>query len=93
MSPWAPFIALLLFLWLVWYVVSPLFDTQLQPLLEDDDLESLQIRKRALYRQLKELEMDYEIGNLNPQDYQKVRQELKLEVADIMAKIKGIRHT
>lgn len=91
MSPLAPFLSLILFLGLVWYVVAPLFSPQLEPIMEDDDLESLQIRKRALYRQIKELEMDYEIGNLSPEDFRKARQDLKSEVAEIMAKIKGIR--
>ncbi|NOZ73792.1 MAG: c-type cytochrome biogenesis protein CcmI [FCB group bacterium] len=91
MSPMAPVLALILFLALVWFVISPLFTPQLEPLVEDDDRESLQIRKRALYRQIKELEMDYEIGNLSPEDFQQARQDLKNEVAAIMTKLKGIR--
>jgi len=87
----APVLALILFLALVWFVISPLFTPQLEPLVEDDDRESLQIRKRALYRQIKELEMDYEIGNLSPEDFQQARQDLKNEVAAIMTKLKGIR--
>ncbi|RMF08420.1 MAG: hypothetical protein D6762_05685 [Candidatus Neomarinimicrobiota bacterium] len=91
MSPLAPWITLLLFLWLVWYVLDPVLRPEIESLEEEDTRESLEIRKRALYRQIKELDMDWEIGNLTEEDYTQSRLELKQEVADIMQKLKRMR--
>ncbi len=93
MSSWAPVVALLLFVGVVWYLVAPLFDAEPPFTAEDEDRESLHLRKRALYKQIKELEMDYEIGNLSAEDFQSARQDLKKEVAEIMTKEKGNRRT
>ena len=54
-------------------------------------LESVEILKRKkiiLYRQIKELEMEYDIGNLESEDFKNRRAELKSEVSLIIDKIK-----
>ena len=42
-----------------------------------------------LYRQIKELEMEYDIGNINNKDFTKMRIELKKEVSAIIAQLKS----
>ena len=53
------------------------------------DLEIILKRKKIiLYRQIKELEMEYDIGNLESDDFKNRRAELKSEVSLIIDKIK-----
>ncbi|MFC1581814.1 hypothetical protein ACFL3L_02825 [Candidatus Neomarinimicrobiota bacterium] len=69
------------------YVIKPLFDQGLQPLKSVIDQNSLQIRKKTLYKEIKELEMDFEIGKIAEPDFNDVRAELKNEVAGIIAEL------
>ncbi|MBC8323922.1 MAG: c-type cytochrome biogenesis protein CcmI [Candidatus Marinimicrobia bacterium] len=67
------------------FVIQPLF---LEPGLEIRDTEkssnALKQRKKILYRQIKELDMDYQLGNIQDDDYDQTRDELKKEVAEIL---------
>ncbi|MAD51650.1 MAG: c-type cytochrome biogenesis protein CcmI [Candidatus Marinimicrobia bacterium] len=67
------------------FVIQPLF---LEPGLEIKDTEkksvALKQRKKILYRQIKELDMDYQLGNIQDDDYGQTRNELKKEVAEIL---------
>jgi cytochrome c-type biogenesis protein CcmI len=67
------------------FVIQPLF---LKPGLEIKDTEkssaALKQRKKILYRQIKELDMDYQLGNIQDDDYGQTRNELKKEVAEIL---------
>lgn len=67
------------------FVIQPLF---LEPGLEIKDTEkssaALKQRKKILYRQIKELDMDYQLGNIQDDDYGQTREELKKEVAEIL---------
>lgn len=77
------------FMGLVWFVVQPLFMSRGEvPASKEEDLEALQRKKLLLYRQIKELEMEYEIGNLEQGDYQQAREDLKREVSQVMGQIK-----
>ncbi|MBT4148794.1 MAG: hypothetical protein HOE46_00300 [Candidatus Marinimicrobia bacterium] len=51
------------------------------------DLSSLKRKKRLLYRQIKELEMEFDIGNINQKDLETSRKELKVEVSEVITKI------
>jgi len=79
------------FIGLAWFVVQPLFESSRGiPSSKEEDLDDLQRRKLLLYRQIKELEMEYEIGNLDQSDYQQARVELKQEVSQVIGQIKRI---
>ena len=45
-------------------------------------------KKIVLYRQIKELEMEYDIGNLDKEDFINRRSELKTEVSEIITELK-----
>ena len=48
------------------------------------DINVLKRKKLLLYRQIKELEMEYEIGNINDEDFHSNRALLKQEVSAII---------
>ena len=48
------------------------------------DINVLKRKKLLLYRQIKELEMEYEIGNINDEDFDSNRALLKQEVSAII---------
>ncbi len=76
----------LIFILVTVYILQPLF-------LEKDIIientgnirESFLQRKKILYRQIKELDMDYQLGNVNEEDYIKSRIDLKKEVSEILS--------
>ena len=70
------------------FVVQPLFLNKVKNLENEIDLSSLKRRKRLLYRQIKELEMEFDIGNVNQKDFEISRKELKMEVSEVIAKLK-----
>ncbi len=67
------------------FVIQPLF---LEPGLEIKDTEkssdALKQRKKILYRHIKELDMDYQLNNIQDDDYNQTRNELKKEVSEIL---------
>ena len=71
------------------YVIEPLFMSKLANSYESEDQKSLKGKKTMLYRQIKELEMEYDIGNINNKDFTKMRIELKKEVSAIIAQLKS----
>ena len=71
------------------YVIEPLFMSKLANIYKSDDQKSLKRKKTMLYRQIKELEMEYDIGNINNKDFTKMRIELKKEVSAIIAQLKS----
>ncbi len=50
----------------------------------------LQLRKRNLYRQIKEAEMEFEMGSLSDEDYVRTRRQLKEEASRILAQIEEL---
>ncbi len=78
----------LLFILTVYFVVQPLF-IKIVPQLEErkDSVAHLKQRKKILYRQIKELDMDYEIGHIQVSDYTLYRSQLKKEVSEIIDQI------
>jgi cell division protein FtsL len=70
---------------MVMFVVQPLFLTHI-PKIEDSEssFAILKQNKKILYRQIKELEMDYQLGNINKEDYLQLRNGLKKEVSEIL---------
>tara|TARA_B100000586_G_C20099523_1_gene424187 strand:- start:997 stop:1272 length:276 start_codon:yes stop_codon:yes gene_type:complete len=71
------------------YVIEPLFMSKLVDTHDSEDSKSLNRKKIMLYRQIKELEMEFDIGNINNKDFTKMRIELKKEVSEIIAQLKS----
>ena len=71
------------------YVIEPLFMSKLANSYESEDRKSLKRKKTMLYRQIKELEMEYDIGNIYNKDFTKMRIELKKEVSEIISQLKS----
>ena len=55
-----------------------------------DTLDALERRKTILYREIQYIDAEYDIGNLNKEDYNLTRTELVQETSDIIAEIKLI---
>ena len=71
------------------YAIEPLFMSKLINIYKRDDHKSLKRKKVMIYRQIKELEMEYDIGNINDNDFSEMRNELKKEVSELIAQIKS----
>ena len=48
------------------------------------------MRKLLLYEQIKELELEYEMGSISSADFQLNRSELKREVSTVLEKMNSI---
>ncbi len=57
------------------FVIHPLF------------LQKIEEKDETLDRQIKELEMEFDIGNINEDDFQATRTELKQEVSAVIAQL------
>ncbi|MDD9931469.1 MAG: hypothetical protein OXR70_06325 [Candidatus Marinimicrobia bacterium] len=69
------------------FVIQPLLLQKIEE--KDETLErgTLTRKKIILYRQIKELEMEFDIGNINEDDFQATRTELKQEVSAVIAQL------
>lgn len=73
---------ILTFVVIAGFCIQPLFFPRMaQYSPEESTLNSLKRKKKILYRQIKEAEMEYEMGNLSEEDFIRTRQMLKQEVS------------
>ncbi|MEC7798724.1 MAG: hypothetical protein VX517_01590 [Candidatus Neomarinimicrobiota bacterium] len=79
---------LLFFILPIIFVLEPLFFSKLDYHPNDDNYSILKRKKILLYRQIKELEMEYDIGNISDKDYMELRDNLKQEVSLVISKLK-----
>ena len=80
---------ILLFMIITWYVIEPLFSwEQKLDYKVDNKKNDLIQRKKILYQQLKDLELDRGIENINQNEFILERQGLKKEVSDILEELK-----
>lgn len=71
-------------------VIQPLFIDQMIHLIDKNaEKNSLEQRKKILYRQIKELEMDHQMGNLSELEFTQQRSDLKKEVSQIITELKA----
>tara|TARA_B100002019_G_scaffold95210_1_gene81978 strand:- start:160 stop:432 length:273 start_codon:yes stop_codon:yes gene_type:complete len=71
----------------VFYVIQPLFLEKVKYSV-DETILSLKREKTILYRSIKELEMEFDIGNIDKVEFEKRRNLLKNEVSIILKKLK-----
>ena len=71
----------------VLYVIQPLFLEEVKYSVYETIL-SLKREKIILYRSIKELEMEFDIGNIDKVEFEKRRNLLKNEVSIILNKLK-----
>ena len=71
----------------VFYVIQPLFLEEVKYSV-DETILSLKREKTILYRSIKELEMEFDIGNIDKIEFEKRRNLLKNEVSIILKKLK-----
>ena len=71
----------------VLYVIQPLFLEEVKYSV-DETILSLKREKTILYRSIKELEMEFDIGNIDKVEFEKRRNLLKNEVSIILNKLK-----
>ena len=82
------FFTLVVFIVPIIYSIQPLFLPAITMRNTSDNRSALSRKKNILYRQRKELEMEYDIGNLDKQDFLLRRSELKAEVSSVLYKLK-----
>lgn len=86
-------IAFLLCLATLLYLLEPLFTANTGanlPLASSDstlDVVALLDRKERSLRAIKDLDLDFKMGKISSDDYQLSRNELSLEVAQVLAKL------
>lgn len=83
--------SLILSLFVVWFVLSPLFEPPLPSYAtspRDGALGPLLDAKERALRSLKDLEMDFSMGKLSQEDFDQSRRAISSEVAAILSDIK-----
>ena len=79
---------LIIFLIPIMYSIQPLLLPKISTVKTSNSKDILRRKKIVLYRQIKELEMEYDIGNINEKDYMEMRENLKEEVSMVISKLK-----
>ena len=78
---------LLFFVLPILFVLEPFFFSKVGTLYQKDEFSILKRKKILLYRQIKELEMEHDIGNINNRDFIEMRDKLKQEVSEVISKL------
>jgi len=78
---------ILLFGGATWFITSPLFENH-QTLSQQYSQDELLRKKTLLLRQIKELEMDFHIGNISESDFNDGKNQLKQEISLILTELK-----
>jgi hypothetical protein len=87
-------IGVILLLALAWFVTMPLrrsADAQSSDADEDPVLADLEARKEALYRQIRDAELDREQGKLSPADWKRLDAELRRDAIVVLKRIDAVR--
>jgi hypothetical protein len=87
-------IGVILLLALAWFVAMPLrrsADAQSPDADEDPVLADLEARKEALYRQIRDAELDREQGKLSPADWKRLDAELRRDAIVVLKRIDAVR--
>jgi hypothetical protein len=80
-------IALVVLLLAAWFVSVPLRGGGTEADVEDPRLADLEARKQAVYRQIRDAELDRAQGKLSEDDWRRVDAELRREAIEILRAI------
>lgn len=72
---------------MLFYVLRPLFRGADVPLPQDEDLVELISRKESTLAAIKDLELDYKMGKLTPEDYQRFDARLRRQAINYLKQI------
>lgn len=81
---------IIFFIMPVIFVIQPLFLPMIEEKKNQLSVDGLKRKKLLIYRQIKELEMDHDIGNINESDYKLSREALKQDVSEIITKLNSL---
>ena len=82
------FMIVLTFFLVVSFIIRPLLMKSInRPSIIDTSLDILNLKKEVVYRQIKEAEMEFEMGDLSKRDFERTRNTLKQEASRIIAEI------
>ena len=88
-------IGLILLLALAWFVTMPLrqsaADAEASEDEEDPVLADLEARKEALYRQIRDAELDRQQGKLSDADWRRLDAELRRDAIAVLKRIDAVR--
>jgi hypothetical protein len=79
----------MIFVGSVIFAVQPLINefTDGSDRITSDEIHSLTTEKHIIYKQIKELEFDFELGNISKEDFHESRLRLKKEISEIFEKL------
>lgn len=81
----------LLLIGLVLYVAWPLLKDQSEPdPVEESELEKAQEVKEMAISDLKDIEMDFRMGKLSDEDYQRLRQEFEVRAVEALKQVDSL---
>ena len=88
----AIFMIVLTFFLVLSFIIQPLFSkTPNRPKMNTGPSDILRLRKEVVYEQIKEADMEFEMGNLSKEDFERTRNQLKEEASQIIGEIRGKR--
>ena len=71
-------------------VVRPLLRGEWSAPAEEARREELEAAKEAKYREIRDAELDLQMGKLSPEDHRAVDRELRAEAVSILAELDGL---
>ena len=85
-------IAPILFIGMVLYVAYPLLwgETNTKPPAPRSDREAILRQKEDVVADLKDIEMDYRMGKLSPQDYQDLKSEYEVRAVEVFEQVEAL---
>jgi len=88
-------IGLILLLALAWFVTMPLRQSAADAASSEDEedpvLADLEARKEALYRQIRDAELDHQQGKLSVADWKRLDAELRRDAIAVLKRIDAVR--
>ena len=72
---------------LIVYIVAPLFDGQTEVQNEETIPPIMRDQRDRLVQVLKDLELDYQLGNVSPQEYESASASVRVELAQVLEQI------
>ncbi|MCH7858596.1 MAG: zinc ribbon domain-containing protein [Candidatus Marinimicrobia bacterium] len=91
----APLLLFIIFTGTIYYVLVPFLSEGILVVDEAIDMRTtaLELRKMNIYKQIREIEFEREMGLTNQEDFERSREDLVTEAADVLRDIEGLSPT